>query len=147
MVHIQYLAGLCQRRNYPAPLYSVFGSSSGFRCVVRVNNREYQSDSYYASEKMARENAALRAYNLCKNLSSNDGMYPAGYHHGGLVQGVPVAIGSDRHRYGSESSGSRNASSSPETRDGAHYMESRSSNRHQSSYNSSRRSRYGAVRS
>jgi len=145
MVHIQYLAGLCQRRNYPAPLYTILPSSSGFRCVVRVNNREYQSDSYYSSEKMARENAALRAYNLCKNLSSNDGMYPAGYHHGGLVQGVPVAIGSDRHRYGSESSGS--PTSSPERRDGARYMESRSSNRHQVPYNSTHSSRYGTIRS
>jgi len=147
MVHIQYLASLCERRNYPAPLYSIVRSTSGFRCVVRVNNREYQSDSYYSSEKMARENAALRAYNLCKNLSSNDGMYPAGYHHGGLVQGVPVAIGSDRHRYGSESSGSRSGGSSPEAPTPSRYMESRSSNRHQPPYNSSLRSRYGAVRS
>jgi hypothetical protein len=143
-----HFSGLCQRRNYPAPLYSIFPSRSGFRCVVRVNNREYQSDSYYSSELLARENAALRAYNLCKNLSVNDGMYPAGYQHGGLVQGVPVAIGTDRHRYtGSDSSGSRSGGSSPETRESTQYIESRPSARHQpSSYSSSRRSRYGSHR-
>lgn len=141
MVHMLYLEGLCQRRNYPTPLYTVYGSRSGFYCVVRVNNREYQSDKYYSSEKMAKENAALRAYNLCKNLSNNDGMYPAGYHHGGLVQGVPVAIGSDRRRYGSESPGSQ-SSSPPENEVGSRYMDNRSSNRHKHSYSGPRRPRY-----
>lgn len=48
------------------------------------------------SEQLARENAAMRAYLICRNFSVNDGMYPAGHDHGGIVQGVPVAIGTGR---------------------------------------------------
>lgn len=38
----------------------------------------------------------MRAYLICRNFSVNDGMYPAGHDHGGVVQGVPVAIGKGR---------------------------------------------------
>lgn len=38
----------------------------------------------------------MRAYLICRNFSVNDGMYPAGHDHGGIVQGVPVAIGKGR---------------------------------------------------
>lgn len=38
----------------------------------------------------------MRAYLICRNFSVNDGMYPAGHDHGGVVQGVPVAIGTGR---------------------------------------------------
>jgi len=140
------MTGLCERRKYPAPLYRIFATSSGYRCVVRVNNREYQSDSYYHSELLARENAALRAYNLCKNFSINDGMYPAGYQHGGLVQGVPVAIGTDRHRYGSDTPSTQSGSSSPDSQDGIRYMEDRASARRREMYGSPRRSRYSNRR-
>lgn len=87
---------------------------------------------------MARENAAMRAYLICRNFSVNDGMYPAGHDHGGVLQGVPVAIGTGRgshrvsSRYGaahhdesdstSVSGGSRSGGSSPESHDGARLM-------------------------
>lgn len=48
------------------------------------------------SEVLARESAAMRAYLICRNFSVNDGMYPSGHDHGGIVQGVPVAIGTGR---------------------------------------------------
>lgn len=63
---------------------------------MRVNNREYQTDAVYGSETLARESAAMRAYLICRNFSVNDGMYPAGTNHGGVVQGMPVAIGTGR---------------------------------------------------
>jgi hypothetical protein len=61
-----------------------------------VNNREYQTDTIHESETLARENAAMRAYLICRNFSVNDGMYPSGHKHGGAVQGIPVAIGTGR---------------------------------------------------
>ncbi|EFE29385.1 uncharacterized protein ARB_03727 [Trichophyton benhamiae CBS 112371] len=50
-------------------------------------------------------------------------MYPAGHDHGGVVQGIPVAIGKDRRpRYSDDtdtsttsSGGSRSGGSSPES--------------------------------
>jgi hypothetical protein len=92
--------------------------------VVRVNNREYKADTICENEVMARENAAMRAYLICRNFSVNDGMYPAGHDHGGVMQGVPVAIGTGRRaRYGDESdatssAGSRSGGSSPESHEG-----------------------------
>ncbi|KAI9782770.1 MAG: hypothetical protein M1816_001722 [Peltula sp. TS41687] len=49
----------------------------------------------------------MRAYLICRNFSVNDGMYPAGHKgEGGVIQGLPVAIGTGRHsRYDSGSSG------------------------------------------
>ena len=91
---------------------------------MRVNNREYQTDCVCETERLARENAAMRAYMICRNFSVNDGMYPAGHDHGGFVQGIPVAIGTGRRgRYSddtdtSTSGGSRSGGSSPESYDG-----------------------------
>ncbi|KAL4932696.1 uncharacterized protein BDV17DRAFT_170739 [Aspergillus undulatus] len=144
MYYVLYLASLCRRRHWPEPLYESYASGSGsnstnasgsgtgpgYTCIVRVNNREYQTDAVCASESLARENAAMRAYLICRNFSVNDGKYPAGHDHGGVVQGIPVAIGKGRRsrsRYpddiglgsgdvSSEGSyGSRSGGSSPES--------------------------------
>ncbi|KZF19216.1 hypothetical protein L228DRAFT_241885 [Xylona heveae TC161] len=100
MYYMQYLSSLCHRRHWPDPLYGSYRTSAGYTCTVRVNNREYQTDTGYESEKLARENAAMRAYLICRNFSVNDGMYPAGYHNrgssNGIIQGLPVAIGTGR---------------------------------------------------
>lgn len=90
---------------------------------MRVNNREYQTDEVFESEVLARESAAMRAYLICRNFSVNDGMYPAGHDHGGVMQGIPVAIGTGRKgRYMddtdtslSTSGDSRSGGSSPES--------------------------------
>jgi hypothetical protein len=83
---------------------------------VRVNNREYTCDTAYSSEELARDKAAESAYMICRNFSVNDGMYP-GQKQGqaGVVQGLPVAIGTGRRsRYKNdyESTSSYSSSSS-----------------------------------
>jgi hypothetical protein len=120
MYYIQYLSSLCRRREWPEPHYESYGSRSGFACVARVNNREYQTDTTYGSEMLARENAAMRAYLICRNFSVNDGMYPSGHNPGAVLQGLPVAIGRERRSVYTEdpetstsSSGSRSGGSSP----------------------------------
>ncbi|KAJ5105277.1 hypothetical protein NUU61_002624 [Penicillium alfredii] len=126
MYYILYLASLCRRRRWPEPSYESSPSTAGYTCVVRVNNREYQTDAICPSETLARESAAMRAYLICRNFSVNDGMYPTGHAHGGPVQGIPVAIGTGRKSSrdddtdASVSSGSRGSwsgGSSPESRD------------------------------
>jgi hypothetical protein len=132
---LTFPAGVCQRRNWPDPLYQVSVSRYGYSCIVRVNNREYQTkkDAPYQSELLAKEAAATTAYTICANFSANDGMYPAGFASGGVIQGNPVPVGSGRHARRSESSssyasstyvqpgsqyGSREASNSPGSRSG-----------------------------
>jgi len=110
MFYIMYLTGLCQRRHWPDPLYETYRSHHGYSCTVRVNNREYTTDTYYESDELARNAAATRAYMICRNFSVNDGMYPGQRpNQGGVIQGLPVAIGTGRRStYGSsggESSG------------------------------------------
>lgn len=115
------ILGLCRRRQWPEPHYESYGSHAGFACVARVNNREYQTDTTYGSEMLARENAAMRAYLICRNFSVNDGMYPSGHNKGPVLQGLPVAIGTERRSIYSEdadasvSSGSRSGGSSPKS--------------------------------
>ncbi|KAI9798532.1 MAG: hypothetical protein M1825_005337 [Sarcosagium campestre] len=124
-VELKIGSGLCRRRRWPDPLYESYQTSSGFCCVVRVNHREYQTDTVYETETLARENAAMRAYLICRNFSVNDGMYPAGQKSGAIVQGLPVAIGTGRHsascETGSTSSsggGYGSGGSSPRSSDG-----------------------------
>ena len=116
--------GLCHRRQWPEPHYEAYPSRAGFKCVVRVNNREYHTDTTYESDVLARENAAMRAYLICRNFSVNDGMYPSGHHkRGGVLQGMPVAIGTERRSTyheepdSSSSTGSRSGGSSPSSYD------------------------------
>ena len=116
---IIFLTDLCHRRQWPEPLYGSFPTRAGFVCVARVNNREYQTDTTFENERLARENAAMRAYLICQNFSKSDGMYPSrhkGRASGDVVQGVPIAIGSERRSVytdDSRSSGSRSGGSSP----------------------------------
>jgi len=119
-----YLTNLCERRHWPDPSFEPRHSRHGWTCRVRVNNREYTCDTTYHSEEQARDKAAESAYMICRNFSVNDGMYP-GQKQGqpGVVQGLPVAIGTGRRnnqRYTNDysslySAGSGSASSSPRT--------------------------------
>lgn len=64
---------------------------------MRVNNREYSTDVEYETDELAKNAAATRAYMICRNFSVNDGMYPGQRPgQGGVVQGLPVAIGTGR---------------------------------------------------
>ncbi|KAI4255318.1 MAG: hypothetical protein L6R42_006796, partial [Xanthoria sp. 1 TBL-2021] len=106
---------LCKRRQWPQPHYESYATSAGYACVARVNNREYQTDTTYGSDLLARENAAMRAYLICRNFSVNDGMYPSGHAKGPVIQGLPVAIGTERRSVYADDhdSGSRSGGSSP----------------------------------
>jgi hypothetical protein len=75
-------------------LYETYRSSSGFTCLVLVNGREYQTDLAYESDGLAQENAAMRAFMVCRNFSVNGGMLA----RNGVVQGLPANESSGRHR-------------------------------------------------
>lgn len=154
MLHIVYLAGLCQRRQWPEPYYEVTPSRNGYTCVVRVNNREYQTSKYFPSEVTAKESAATIAFNICRSFSVNDGMYPAGFAHDNVVQGRAVPVGAGRAtrrsqastggsdyrmRTQSVSSGSRSGGSSPDiSDDSSSSMYSRHASRQLASHASGR---------
>lgn len=81
-------------------MYEPSRNRQGYLCKVRVNNREYSTDVPYATEELARDGAAMKAFMICRNFSSNDGYCP-GQRPGqrsanGIVQGVPVPIGAGR---------------------------------------------------
>ena len=87
--------GLCRRRGWRDPLYETYRSSSGFTCLVLVNGREYQTDLAYESDGLAQENAAMRAFMVCRNFSVNGGMLA----RNGVVQGLPANESSSRHKH------------------------------------------------
>ena len=87
--------GLCRRRGWRDPLYETYRSSSGYTCLVLVNGREYQTDLAYESDGLAQENAAMRAFMVCRNFSVNGGMLA----RNGVVQGLPANEHSGRHRH------------------------------------------------
>ncbi|OBT50395.1 hypothetical protein VE04_09998 [Pseudogymnoascus sp. 24MN13] len=92
--YIQYLDGLCQRRGWRDPMYEVYRSSSGFTCLVLVNGREYRTDLAYESDQLAQENAAMRAFMVCRNFSVNGGSRA----RTGVVPGLPATEGASRHK-------------------------------------------------
>ncbi|KAL1588867.1 hypothetical protein WHR41_02448 [Cladosporium halotolerans] len=97
MFYSMYLSSLCERRHWSSPLYEPYQTRHGHFCKVRVNNREYSTDVPYKSAALARDGAATKAFMICRNFSANDGMYPGQRPGGGgVVQGLPVAIGDGR---------------------------------------------------
>lgn len=86
--------GLCQRRGWHDPMFEVRRGSSGFTCLVLVNGREYQTDQPYKTDQLAQENAAMRAFMVCRNFSINGGMLA----RNGVVQGLPVAESGHRRK-------------------------------------------------
>lgn len=79
-------AGLCQRRGWTEPTYECYRDPAGYKCLVLVNGREYQTDLAYQTDELARENAAMRAFMVCRNFSVNGGMMA----RNGIVQGLPA---------------------------------------------------------
>ncbi|KAK7756386.1 hypothetical protein SLS62_001612 [Diatrype stigma] len=84
--YIQYLESLCRRRGWQDPTYECYRDTSGYTCLVLVNGREYQTDIAYESDVLAQENAAMRAFMVCRNFSVNGGMLA----RNGVVQGLPA---------------------------------------------------------
>ncbi|KAF2724780.1 hypothetical protein K431DRAFT_281731 [Polychaeton citri CBS 116435] len=123
MFYSMYLSSLCQRRHWPEPLYEPYRNRHGYLCKVRVNNREYVTDVPYETEALAKDGAATKAYMICRNFSANDGMLP-GQRPGqlsasGVVQGLPVAIGTGRRSNRSSASSSSDAQISDGTASGS----------------------------
>ncbi|CAK4030677.1 Hypothetical predicted protein [Lecanosticta acicola] len=110
MFYTMYLSSVCQRRQWPEPHYEPVRTRTGYYCKVRVNNREYSTEVPYASEALARDGAAQKAYMICRNFSVNDGMFPGQRPGGRNVQGLPVAIGTGRKRNSAFSEGSSTSS-------------------------------------
>ncbi|VUC33620.1 unnamed protein product [Clonostachys rosea] len=102
--YMQYLESLCRRRGWTDPSYECYHHNNGFTCLVLVNGREYQTDLVYESDLLAQENAAMRAFMVCRNFSVNGGMLA----RNGIVQGLPATDGKRRHK-------SRHASSRDST--------------------------------
>jgi hypothetical protein len=68
------------------PMYECYRDPNGYTCLVLVNGREYQTDLAYESDLLAQENAAMRAFMVCRNFSVNGGMLA----RNGIVQGLPA---------------------------------------------------------
>lgn len=81
------------------PAYECHRNTGGYTCHVLVNGREYQTDLAYESGVLAQENAAMRAFMVCRNFSVNGGMLA----RNGIVQGLPAAPDSSRRRKGHHS--------------------------------------------
>ncbi|KAB5518817.1 hypothetical protein GE09DRAFT_503509 [Coniochaeta sp. 2T2.1] len=99
--YMAYLENLCRRRNWEAPGYQQYHSHEGWTSVVYVNGREYQTDLPYESDVLAMENAAMRAFMICRNFSVNSGMLA----RNGVVQGLPVDDSSRKPRKGASRHG------------------------------------------
>ncbi|KAI1810509.1 hypothetical protein GGS20DRAFT_178033 [Poronia punctata] len=112
--YMQYLESLCRRRGWQDPSYECYRDPSGYTCLVLVNGREYQTDLAYESNSLAKENAAMRAFMVCRNFSVNGGMLA----RNGIVQGLPA-----------NESGKRKKSRHPSASHGTSQRESRHSHR------------------
>ncbi|KAK4232468.1 hypothetical protein QBC38DRAFT_505802 [Podospora fimiseda] len=121
--YIQYLESLCRRRGWHDPSYECYRDGTGFACFVLVNGREYQTDLSYETDQLAQENAAMRAFMVCRNFSVNGGMLA----RNGIVQGLPAEETSNRR----SRHGTRLGSSSHHSYGHGHH--SRRSGRHSSS--------------
>jgi hypothetical protein len=64
----------------------------------------------------------MRAYLICRNFSVNDGMYPTGHDHGGVIQGIPLPIGTGR--WSKYVNNTDNSASNPDSRSGESNTES-----------------------
>ncbi|KAL2016104.1 hypothetical protein VTK56DRAFT_4278 [Thermocarpiscus australiensis] len=102
--YVQYLESLCRRRGWHDPLYECYREGDGYTCLVLVNGREYQTDLAYESSSLAKENAAMRAFMVCRNFSVNGGMLA----RNGIVQGLPADQSSRKSRKGSRHMSSSN---------------------------------------
>ncbi|KAI0152640.1 hypothetical protein GGR57DRAFT_166075 [Xylariaceae sp. FL1272] len=100
--YMQYLESLCRRRGWQDPSYECYRDPSGYTCLVLVNGREYQTDLAYESNALAQENAAMRAFMVCRNFSVNGGMLA----RNGIVQGLPANDSSRRSKKAHHSSSS-----------------------------------------
>ncbi|KAI1745266.1 hypothetical protein F4680DRAFT_401598 [Xylaria scruposa] len=84
--YMQYLESLCRRRGWQDPSYECHRDPRGYTCLVLVNGRHYYTDTAHESESLAMENAAMRAFMVCRNPPANENMLA----RNGIVQGLPA---------------------------------------------------------
>ncbi|EPE08981.1 hypothetical protein F503_04568 [Ophiostoma piceae UAMH 11346] len=97
-------------------MYDCCRGSAGYTCLVLVNGREYQTDLAYESGALAQENAAMRAFMVCRNFSVNGGMLA----RNGIVQGLPADDASRKQRRGRQASTGHGKTSRNSRRSGTH---------------------------
>ncbi|EFX02670.1 hypothetical protein CMQ_2599 [Grosmannia clavigera kw1407] len=114
--YMQYLESLCRRRGWRDPMYECYQDHNGFTCLVLVNGREYQTDLAYESDMLAQENAAMRAFMVCRNFSVNGGMLA----RNGIVQGLPADESNRKQRRGRQASSSHAKPSQNRRSSGTH---------------------------
>ncbi|KAL0941899.1 double-stranded RNA binding motif protein [Colletotrichum truncatum] len=114
--YMQYLESLCRRRGWTDPSYECYRDHSGYTCLVLVNGREYQTDLAYESDSLAQENAAMRAFMVCRNFSVNGGMLA----RNGIVQGLPATETGRRSKKSSRHTSSSHGSRESHRRSGHH---------------------------
>ncbi|TDZ16952.1 hypothetical protein Cob_v010095 [Colletotrichum orbiculare MAFF 240422] len=114
--YMQYLESLCRRRGWTDPSYECYRDHSGYTCLVLVNGREYQTDLAYESDSLAQENAAMRAFMVCRNFSVNGGMLA----RNGIVQGLPATETTRRSKKSSRHTSSSHSSRDSHRRSGHH---------------------------
>jgi len=110
------LESLCRRRGWQDPRYECYRDTGGYTCLVLVNGREYQTDLAYESDGLAQENAAMRAFMVCRNFSVNGGMLA----RNGIVQGLPVDETNRKARRSSRHHSSSNHHGHHKSRSGHH---------------------------
>ncbi|KAI2628826.1 hypothetical protein GGR54DRAFT_636540 [Hypoxylon sp. NC1633] len=110
------LERLCRRRGWRDPSYECYRDPSGYTCLVLVNGREYQTDLAYESDHLAQENAAMRAFMVCRNFSVNGGMLA----RNGIVQGLPANDSGRRKKSRHASSGHGHSQKESRHRSGHH---------------------------
>ncbi|KAK0628946.1 hypothetical protein B0T17DRAFT_614793 [Bombardia bombarda] len=120
--YMQYLESLCRRRGWQDPMYECIRGTGGFTCLVLVNGREYQTDLTYESDNLAQENAAMRAFMVCRNFSVNGGMLA----RNGIVQGLPVDEATRKSRRGSRHHSTSNHGHGHHNRRSGHHSSSSS---------------------
>lgn len=129
MANARFLfAGLCQRRGWTEPTYECYREPSGYTCLVLVNGREYQTDLAYQTDELARENAAMRAFMVCRNFSVNGGMLA----RNGIVQGLPADEANRKQRKQSRHTSSASSHSHSSHSHSHHGGRSRRSGHHSS---------------
>jgi hypothetical protein len=124
-----FSAGLCRRRGWEDPLYECYRDPSGYTCLVLVNGREYQTDLAYESDVLAQENAAMRAFMVCRNFSVNGGMLA----RNGIIQGLPADETSRKHRKSSRQGGSSSKHGHSHSHSRHHHHHGHRSGHHSSS--------------
>ncbi|KAH7323066.1 hypothetical protein B0I35DRAFT_192710 [Stachybotrys elegans] len=117
--YVHRLQSLCRQRGWDEPSYEFDMHRSGFTCRVRVNGREYPSNSAHDSHLLAQEQAAIVAYLVVHHFSVNTG-----------AQGLPAegegTRRNKRHSHNAYKNTTNSGSCDEDSGEGSHGPESTS---------------------